>query len=116
MSQPRNDVPCGDCSLCCVGDAVRIMPHEPQNKWDTEQHPHMLDARMLAHDIGDACVYLTDGGACSIHDDKPEQCMKMDCRNMAKALSYKMARHYAHVGVLNMAVWKRGRELLRAAQ
>jgi len=108
----ESSVPCNGCTRCCHGDAVRILPHEPQDKWLTVLHPYIAGARMLAHRPDDGCIYLGDKG-CTIHEDKPQQCREMDCRNIAKAINFTTARKWDRENKLRIGVWQRGRELLR---
>lgn len=105
------DVPCNGCTRCCRGDAVRIMPHEDASQWQTVAHPYQAGARMLAHNANDDCVYLGPSG-CTIHDHKPEQCRAMDCRNLARSLSFTQARKLAARNALPLAIWQRGKDLL----
>ena len=116
IHQARNamgacDVPCNGCTRCCRNDAVRILPHEDADRWDTEPHPYMAGARMLRHKPNGDCVYLGDSG-CTRHHDKPQQCREMDCRTLAANITFTAARKLAKSGRLPFAVWKRGRELL----
>lgn len=106
------DVPCNGCRLCCQNDAVRILPHEDETRWQTEPHPYMPGARMLAHKANNDCVYLGEHG-CTIQDAKPQQCREMDCRRIAQAITWTQARKMDARGALRMALWKRGRELAR---
>lgn len=105
------DVPCNGCTRCCHGDAVRILPHEDASQWQTEAHPDMPGARMLAHGADDKCVYLGASG-CTIHMAKPEQCRTMDCRNLARVIPFTKARQLAARNALPMGVWRRGKDLL----
>lgn len=100
-------VPCNGCRLCCINDLVRILPHEDASQWRTVPHATRPGALMLAHKADGTCVYLGDAG-CTIHDrPRPEQCVAMDCRNIAKGMTYTMARKW---GVVR--VWRRGKELI----
>lgn len=105
------DVPCNGCTLCCHNDAVRILPHEDASKWQTEPHPMLYDARMLAHKPNGDCVYLGERG-CTIQHDKPQMCYEMDCRLLARRISWTQARKLNADGAFQLAVLKRGRELL----
>lgn len=107
------DVPCNGCTLCCHGDAVRILPHEDPGKWLTEPHPFVAGARMLAHAPSGDCIYLGPTG-CTQHHDKPQQCREMDCRRLAASITFTQARKMSAQGALPITVWNRGRELLRA--
>jgi Fe-S-cluster containining protein len=111
IPRPPVDVPCNGCTRCCHGDAVRIMPHEDASQWLTEPHPYQPGARMLAHKANDDCVYLGPAG-CTIHPNKPEQCRTMDCRNLAREISFTNARKLAARNALPMPIWQRGKELL----
>lgn len=106
------DVPCNGCTRCCHNDAVRILPHEDASRWQTEPHPRMPGARMLAHKADDSCVYLGAGG-CTRQHDKPQMCREMDCRRIAEAINYTAARKLDKRGAMRIEVWLRGRELLR---
>lgn len=106
-----SDVPCNGCTRCCQGgDALRLLPGDDPAKWRTEPHP-VAGHLMLAHKANGDCYYLGPAG-CTIHDDRPQMCRNMDCRNVARALTYTKARKLSEAHVLPMAVWRRGRELL----
>lgn len=103
-------VPCNGCTVCCQNyDLVRLFPFEDPYKWKTEPHPFKEGSLMLAHKPNGDCYYLSHTG-CTIQDDKPQMCQKMDCRLIASRLNYTQARK--HSGV-NMVVWRKGKELLR---
>ena len=106
------DVPCNGCTLCCHGDAVRILPHEDPARWLTEPHEYVEGARMLAHQANGDCIYLGPTG-CTQHHDKPQQCREMDCRRLAEKFTFTQARKLSARRVLPIAVWNRGRELLK---
>ena len=108
-------VPCNGCTRCCHGDAVRILNHEDASQWRTEPRPVAVGARMLAHKSNGDCIYLGKHG-CTIHDSKPEQCREMDCRNLAAVITYTQARKMAAQGRLPLAVWRRGKDLLRGGE
>ena len=107
-------VPCDGCVRCCIKDAVRILPHEDSTQYETEKHPYIKDSLMLAHKENGECVYLGEfkNGysvrGCTIHLARPEQCRTMDCRNIAKNMSYTQVRkmHF------QIAVWRKGKELI----
>lgn len=111
---PNVVVPCDGCVKCCIGDAVRLLPGEDASQYETEDHPAVFGAKMLAHKLDGACVYLGESG-CTIHDRKPIQCREMDCRRLAN-IPYTRARILAAHGRLSLAVWHRGRVLLRGAK
>lgn len=107
-----HDVPCNGCTRCCQGDAVRILPHEDPSDWLTEPHPVMKEARMLAHKEDGACTYLGTTG-CTIHETKPQMCREMDCRSIAKTVTWTQARKLDAQGALPFEVWRRGRDLVK---
>lgn len=106
------DVPCNGCTLCCHNDAIRILPHEDAAKWQTVPHDRIPGARMLAHKPNGDCVYLGERG-CTIQHDKPQMCYEMDCRLLARRISWTQVRKLNTDGAFPLAVWKRGRELLK---
>jgi hypothetical protein len=108
------DVPCNGCTLCCQGDAIRILPHEDASKWKTEPHDRMHGQMMLAHKPNGDCVYLGQG-ECTIQDDKPQMCYEMDCRTLATELSWTKARKLQERGMFKISVWRRGKDLLKLA-
>jgi hypothetical protein len=109
------DVPCGSCTLCCQNDAVRIFPHEDATQWQTQPHPYKPGALMLAHQANGDCVYLDRARGCTIQDSKPQMCREMDCRRLAAAMSWTVARKLEAQGRLRIAIWRRGRDLAKEA-
>ena len=107
------EVPCNGCIRCCQGDAVRLLPHEDSSRWQTEPHPYMTGALMLAHKANGDCLYLGSGG-CTRQADKPQRCHEMDCRVIAQSLTGTQARKLDARGAMKIEIWKRGRELLRS--
>lgn len=105
-------VPCNGCTRCCHNDAIRILPNENPDQWKTEPHAVIENALMLAHKKNGDCFYLGSGG-CSIQNAKPIQCMEMDCRNIARKFSYTHMRKNKAVNGHLMAIWKRGKEIIR---
>lgn len=106
------NVPCGGCTRCCRSGIVRLLPGDDVSQYQTEPHPLKKGQLMLAHKPDGSCVYVTDKG-CSIHGSQPIMCKQMDCRQIAATFGHTMARKYAKAGMLPMAVYERGRELLR---
>lgn len=104
-------VACDGCTLCCKGDAVRLLPGDDIESYQTEQHPRVKSARMLAHKENGDCLYLGDGG-CTIYDRRPQMCRSMDCRVIAKKISPKLARALIEKKALPASVYYRGKELL----
>lgn len=108
-----SDVPCNGCTRCCHGDAVRLLPTEDLTQYETEPHPFFKGDYMLAHKQNGDCVYLESSG-CSIHDRRPQMCRDMDCRGIAKHMTYTNARKLHKQRGLPLAVWRKGRQLLGA--
>jgi hypothetical protein len=87
---------------------------EPEDKAEalqTEPHPSIAGARMVAHKPNGECAYLTADG-CSIHDHAPSLCQTADCRSVAARLDFDAARRLHLQGRLDLRVWDKGRMLL----
>lgn len=102
-------VPCGSCTRCCHGDAIRMLPGDDASQYQTVPHDHFPGHLMLDHKPNGDCVYLGERG-CTIHETKPIMCREMDCRNIAAGLTYTQARKHGIV-----MVWRKGKELTKAA-
>mgnify|MGYP003444304818 FL=1 len=107
----NNDVPCGPCTRCCHNDAIRLLPGDDSEQYQTEPHPYLKDALMLAHKRNGDCIYLFTEG-CTIHDTKPRMCREMDCRRLAQRITWTQARKLARQGKLRMEAWRKGKDLL----
>ena len=105
-------VPCDGCVMCCIGDAVRLLPGDNPDDYRTEPHPFVPGALMLAHTAGGSCIYLGRDG-CTIHERKPQMCREMDCRVIAERFSFTQARK---LHGFPLRVWRRGRDLRRAGK
>ncbi len=110
---PYRSVPCDGCTLCCTGDAVRLEPEDMSKGYQTEPHPYVPGALMIAHMESGECVYLGTGG-CTIHDRAPALCRAADCRSIAVRYDFESAKALHVMGRLDFRVWDRGRELLRS--
>jgi Fe-S-cluster containining protein len=110
----RGSVPCSGCTLCCKGDAIRLLPSDDAGRYLTEPHPYLSGALMLAHKPNLDSIYLSEIG-CTIHEYRPLQCREMDCRLLASKISYTQARKLSKCNKLKLPVWQKGKELLRAA-
>jgi hypothetical protein len=108
---PIREIPCNGCTLCCQGDAVRLDKEDVSRGYQTEPHPFVQGALMLAHKPNGECVYLNKDG-CSIHDHAPSLCRIADCRSLALRLSYAEARALHNMNRLDMMVWNQGHLLL----
>ena len=104
-------VPCNGCTLCCQGDAVRLEPEDRVEDYETEPHPYIRGALMLAHKPNGECVYLAEGG-CSIHDRAPSLCRSADCRSLALRFDFESAKRLHLMKRLDMRVWDQGHKLL----
>lgn len=104
-------VPCNGCTLCCQGDAVRLLEEDRAMDYKTEPHPYIAEALMIAHKSNGECLYLDERG-CSIHDHAPSLCRTADCRSLAVRLNFEEARQLHLVGRLDMRVWDQGHKLL----
>ena len=107
------EVPCNGCTLCCQGDAIRLLPEDNASLLRTVPHPHIPYTLMLAHNpnkSGD-CIYLNVDG-CSIHDHAPSLCRSADCRSIALKLDFETARKLHLINQLDIRVWDQGYKLL----
>ena len=103
---PFGEVPCNGCTLCCHGDAIRLLPEDNERLYLTVPHARMKGHLMLDHKTNGDCVYLGVSG-CTIHDWKPRMCQAMDCRVIAQRITYTQARK---TGIV--IVWRRGKDLI----
>lgn len=116
MKSPKtpgySEVPCNGCTLCCQGDAIRLLPEDDPTAYLTEPHPYIPGALMLAHKPNGECIYV-DGAGCSIHDRAPSLCRSADCRSLALQLGFDEARRLHMMGRLDLRVWDQGQKLLQ---
>jgi Fe-S-cluster containining protein len=108
-------VPCGGCTLCCQGDAVRLLDEDDAGSYLTEPHPYITGALMLAHKPNGDCIYLTEYG-CSIHDNEPALCGAADCRALAFKYNFEIALKLHEAGNIDLRVWDKGNELIKKMQ
>jgi len=109
----KESVPCDKCTLCCQGDAIRLLPDDNHGLYMTERHPILPDELMLAHQENGDCIYLDRDKGCTIHIHRPIMCRTMDCRNVFKKIPVKTFKELRKKGLLNEAVYNRGKELER---
>ena len=102
----NGNVPCNGCTLCCLNDAIRILPEDDASKYQTVPHEHFIGHLMLDHKPNGECVYLTNNG-CGIHDTKPTMCREMDCRRIFKSVKQRNLKRYN----IPMRVWNKGKQL-----
>lgn len=105
------EVPCDNCTLCCQGDAVRLLPGDNHSLYITEPHPMHSKEKVLAHKENGDCIYLDRAKGCTIHAHRPIMCGTMDCRNIYKLLPVSQVNELLKNGALNSAVYNRGKEL-----
>jgi hypothetical protein len=105
------DLKCAGCTKCCRGDLVRLLPADNPDQYLTFPHPVLQGQLALQHKPNGDCVYLGESG-CLIHTTKPIICQEMDCRNIAKNLTFTQARKLDDRGLLRLEVWKQGKTLL----
>lgn len=103
------NVPCNGCTLCCRGDAILLLPGDSD---DYQTEPHSLTGqRMLARKPNGHCIYLGAAG-CTIYDRRPQLCREFDCRGLAQNFTFTQARKMNNAGIVNLVVWRRGKDLL----
>jgi hypothetical protein len=106
-------VPCNGCTLCCTGDAVRLLEEDLEAGYRSEPHSRITGALMIAHKPNGECIYLDEHG-CSIHGRAPSLCRSADCRSLALRLDLETARELHLMGSLDIRVWDQGHRLLEA--
>ncbi len=109
-----HSVPCNGCTLCCHNDAIRLLPGDDPDQYETQPHHYMPGQLMLKHKPNGDCIYLGESG-CSIHDRRPRMCKRMDCRTIARVFTWTQVRKMERRNAIKMAVWQRGKELLKNA-
>jgi Fe-S-cluster containining protein len=103
---------CGSCTLCCQGDAVRLLPEDDASQYQTEPHPYRSGELMLAHAANGDCIYLDRETGCTIHETKPTQCRAMDCRAYPLIWPTKSKFRKAAGRACSPKVWQAGRSRL----
>ena len=114
LNNERQEVPCGACTLCCQGDAVRLLPQDDHGLYITEPHPLAPSEKILAHKDNGDCIYLDREKGCTIHPHRPIMCGTMDCRNIFKSMNENSLKVLIKNGYLNSAIYNRGKELIEA--
>lgn len=103
-------VPCNGCTLCCKGDAVRLLPLDDAAQYRTVRHDSIRGALMLDHKPNGDCFYLEATG-CSIHETKPFMCKEMDCRLLSQKITRKQALSGRYGGRRFFDLWKHGNRI-----
>ena len=106
------EVPCNGCTLCCQGDAIRLLEEDDPGMYLTEPHPYIPGALMLAHKPNGDCIYISENG-CGIHAYAPALCRAADCRALAFKYNFEMALKLHEVGSIDLRVWDKGNELIK---
>ena len=106
------EVPCDGCTLCCQGDAIRLLEEDDPESYFTEPHSYIPGALMLAHKPNGDCIYLAENG-CSIHDHVPALCRAADCRALAYKYNFEIALKLHESGSIDLRVWDKGNELIK---
>lgn len=109
---PTTHVPCNGCTLCCQGDAIRLLPEDRAPDYQTAAHPYLPGALMLAHKPNGECLYLGEAG-CTIHGRAPSLCRSADCRSLAARFDYESAKKLHLMGRIDFRVWSKGLELVQ---
>jgi Fe-S-cluster containining protein len=108
-------VPCDGCTLCCQGDAIRMLEEDRPEEFITEPHSYIPGALMLAHKPNGDCIYLDEKG-CSIHTRAPSLCRSADCRALAFKYNFETALKLHEIGSIDLRVWDKGNELIKRLQ
>ena len=106
-------VPCNGCTLCCQGDAIRLLKEDDPSEYLTEPHSFIPGALMLAHKPNGDCIYVNENG-CSIHNRAPSLCKTADCRALAFRYDFETALKLHNAGRIDLRVWDKGNELIKA--
>lgn len=101
-------VPCGDCTLCCQGDAIALFP-EHGDDIGAYVTCTINGVTIIKRD-GPTCRYLING-RCSIYDRRPMICRFFDCRGLYRSLSRAKRKRMIALGLADKAIFDRGREL-----
>lgn len=104
-------VPCENCTLCCQGDAVRLLPEDDHGLYMKETHPYKVAELVLAHQENGDCIYLDREKGCTIHAHRPIMCRTMDCRNIYRKIPKQKVNDLVNKGLLKQGVYERGKEL-----
>jgi uncharacterized protein len=85
------DVPCGDCTGCCIsGYSIQLRPEDRRAlaripaKLLVQAPGFPQGHRTMAAQSDGTCPML-DAGKCSIYSDRPQTCLDYDCRIFAAA-------------------------------
>lgn len=104
------EVPCGNCSACCQGDALRMHPEmgDDPSTYKTETIEGYL---CLAHAENGDCIYLERFTGCTIYERRPAVCRELDCRVFLLKYTRKQLRVMVDENVISLRVVKAARKL-----
>lgn len=104
-------VPCGDCNVCCRGDALFLHPElgDVLERYDTDTYQGRT---ILAHKENGDCIYLDRASGCTIYEDRPATCRELDCRTLLKIPAAKR-RELIRKGALSRAMIKAAKQRKR---
>jgi len=76
-------IECNGCTACCHKDVVVLTNAEARRLRSHVERHNGRKFRVLDRREDGGCVYLNESG-CSIHDEAPGICKRMDCRDLIK--------------------------------
>lgn len=111
-------VPCGDCRLCCYGEAVFVMPERGDSLegLTVVREFNPLTKRMgwrIPHRPDGACVHLGPAG-CTVYDRRPAICRTFSCVALAQMPAAKRRLYIERTGGGAKELMARGVELIRS--
>lgn len=81
MPADRQNVACGSCRACCVGEAIALFPEDGDVVASYETRQIEIGGALvtvLRQRPDGSCVYLGENG-CTIHDRAPVICRSFSC-------------------------------------
>lgn len=77
---------CGGCRTCCLGTPSLLLERgDDASLYETITVAAGQTRLKPREDGGRGCRYVTATG-CAVHDHKPTQCRRLDCRDYAKSV------------------------------
>lgn len=114
MSEPG----CNGCTACCRRDTIVLVKADApidRFRWHKEPASGLVrgaqpgqEAAVLDRNPDGACVYLAQDG-CSIHETRPEQCRRFDCRDLYATTPRPERRRMIRINPTLAAVFDAGR-------
>ncbi len=114
MTTERAEVPCNGCRLCCINQAVFLIPEDGDDPaiYDTMPARNPLTGTpglRLRHKPNGECVYLDERG-CTIHDHAPVICQAYDCRAQYLRMPRAVRRSAVARGLMSKDQFDAGRQ------